>query len=636
MLKVSVDFENHDYLDYLRPFVLEVLRDLIPGPVSETQVCDGIRDAFGLYIPSRVVLIVLKRIVRSGLLKREEKEFHFIADIPNTGMATARATAQRHIESVIRGFMAFSRTTPLPIAEEEVAIRSLVGFLNKFSIDCLRTYLRGTTLPKVKSEDRELLVVSKFVEALARENPERFESFIVLVKGHMLANALLCPDLAALPKSFARLDLYLDTPVVIRALGLEGDSRRQAAQELLELVRGLNGTFCIFLHTRDEIEKVIKGAADHLDQPAGRGAIVTEMRRQQKTRSDLYILAAHLDDQLTALNIAVRRTPRYARAFQIDELAFEEALGDEVAYFNPRAKEYDINSVRSIYELRKGMSPRTLEKARAVLVTSNSGFARAAFRYGREIEESRVVSTVVTDFSVANIAWLKAPLGAPDLPAKEVLAYCFAAMQPSPQLWQKFVDEAEKLEASGDISAEDHQLLRFNLRARDEMMNLTLGDAAVLSPEVVRDVLGRVESSIRADDIQRLADEKVRHEKTHNQLVTVESEFEMVQKRLFWFSRRAATVVALLVSGLLVAAAILGSLAGLSALVRKTPTWIRIASPAGLLVVIAVLLGVSNSIFGLSVRDVHECIRDWLQSRIYRLVSGKAPAPKEESASPLS
>lgn len=237
--------------------------------------------------------------------------------------------------------------------------------------------------------------------------------------------------------------------------------------------------------------------------------------------------------QVTALKIAVRSTPKYASAFQIDELAFEEALADEVAYFNPRAKEYDINSVRSIYELRKGMSPRTLEKARAVLVTSNSGFARAAFQYGREIEESRVVSSVVTDFSVANIAWLKAPLGAPDLPAKEVLAYCFAAMQSSPQIWQEFVDEAEKLETSGDISAEDHQLLRFNLRARDEMMNLTLGDADALSPEVVRDVLGRVESAIRADDIQRLADEKVRHEKTHDQLVTVESEFEMVRKRLF-------------------------------------------------------------------------------------------------------
>lgn len=632
MLKVNVDSENRDYLEYLRPFLQEVLRELEPGPVTEQQVCDGIRDSFGLYIPSRVVMIVLKRLARSGLLKRKLGEFHYLECIPDPGIAGSKAAAQRHIESVIAKFMAFTESTSLPVSDEGTATRVLLAFLSEFSIDCLRTYLRGTALPKVVSEDKELVVVSKFVEQLARFSPERFESFVILVKGHMLANALLCPDLASVPKSFAKLSLYLDTPIVIRALGLEGDSRQQAGKELMELVKGLGGSFRIFTHTRDEIEKVIKGAADHLDMEGGRGAIVAEMRRQGKKRSDLYMMTARLDTLLADLGITIRSTPKYEDVFQIDELAFEEALADEVAYYNPRAREYDINSVRSIYELRKGLSPRILERAHAVLVTSNSGFARAAYRYGRDIEESRAVSSVIADFSLANIAWLKAPLGAPDLPAKEVLAYCYAAMQPTPQLWQRFVDEADQLEKQGDISPEDHQVLRFDLRARDEMMNLTLGDEDALSPELVRTVLDRVEAEIRAGDIEKLDTEMQEHGKTRDRLNRVQEEFEDVQKSLFWFSRRVASVSALVCSLLLASAVLAGSVAGLSALVRRTQTWIRIASPVGLLIIMALLLNLINNVFGYSVRDIHERIRDWLQTRMYRLMSGRIPSPEEGAA----
>src|SRR5690606_8746221 len=106
--------------------------------------------------------------------------------------------------------------------------------------------------------------------------------------------------------------------------------------------------------------------------------------------------------------------------------AFEGVLKDEVSYHNPRAKEDDINSVRSIYVLRSGTTPRNVEHAKAVLVTSNSGFAQAAFGYGKNHEESREVSSVITDFSLANMAWLKAPLGAPSLPMTEVIAFSYA------------------------------------------------------------------------------------------------------------------------------------------------------------------------------------------------------------------
>ena len=59
---------------------------------------------------------------------------------------------------------------------------------------------------------------------------------------------------------------------------------------------------------------------------------------------------------------------------------------------------------------------------------------------------------MITDFSLANITWLKAPVEASDLPTTQLLAFSYAALQPSSELLTKFLQEIEKLEAEGAIS----------------------------------------------------------------------------------------------------------------------------------------------------------------------------------------
>ena len=50
ILKVHID-QGNDYLDYLRPFILQVLVEHKPDPVTIEVVSDYIRTQFGLEIP---------------------------------------------------------------------------------------------------------------------------------------------------------------------------------------------------------------------------------------------------------------------------------------------------------------------------------------------------------------------------------------------------------------------------------------------------------------------------------------------------------------------------------------------------------------------------------------------------------
>lgn len=606
MLKVNID-QGKDYLDYLRPFILQVLVDNRPDPVTDQVVRDYLRSQFGLEIPSRTVQVILKRLSRAHPLKREEGVYHITGALPDPGITPEKSKANRHIQAVVSGLLEFAKGGGQCIATEDEAVTAICGFLSEFNIPCLRAYLRGTAIPTVEGKQKaHIVLVSEYVLHLQRSDPERFESFMILVQGHMLANALLCPDLQNAPKTYKGVTFYLDTPLLVQRLGLEGEPKKRAVEELVALVGNLGGIVATFSHSRDELDRVLKGAADHVNAPDGRGAIIREARRNGTTKSDLLLLAGKIDELLPDAGIEVKNTPNYIANFQIDETAFGQVLEDEVSYFfNPRAREYDINSVRSIYVLRVNTTPASVEKCKAVLVSSNSGFARAAYEYGKQHEESREVSSVITDFSLANMAWLKAPMGAPSMPMTELLSYSYAALQPSKVLLDKYLTEIDKLQKQGKISERDHQLLRSSTIAQEELMRLTLGDEAALTEETVTETLRRVSSDIKKDESEKVRQEQESHQRTQQQLAETIAERESLQKRIYWRSRRKSQLCAWVASCVMGVLLVFGVVAGLG-LKAENPIvgWTLLLG--SLFLAIATL---ADAFFRTTVRDVHEAIQ---------------------------
>lgn len=613
MLKVHTD-HGQDYLDYLRPFVLHVLIKNRPERVSDSIVQNYLRDEFGLEIPARAVQVVLKRLSRKHPLKKEDGVYRIAGELPDPRIDAERADAARHIQAVIAHLREFSNTTARPFASDDEAVTAICVFLAQFDIQCLRAYLRGTAIPNVEShQDAYVVLVSKYLLTL-QDNPDRFDSFLVVVKGHMLANALLCPDLENAPKSYKGVTFYLDTPLLVRQLGLEGEPKQAAVNSMIDLLRHLGATVAAFSHSRDELESVIRGAANHIEAHNGRGDIVAEARRRGTTRSDLILMAGQIDEKLEAAGIKIIETPKYSTDLQIDETKFEATLDDEVSYYNPRAKYYDINSVRSIYVLRSGTAPKSIERAKAVLVTSNAAFAQAAYRYGQKHEESREVSSVITDFSLANIAWLKAPLGASALPMTEVLAVSYAALQPSKELLDKYMNEIEKLEKSGKISARDHQLLRSSQLAQDELMNLTLGEEDALTEQTITETLRRVTEEIKREENDRYVAEKAKHEETFAKLKAEREKLIRAQEQLYWRCERRARVYAWVVSIFIVALLLFGLVGGAGLRSTNQILGWGLTVAAGFVI----LFSLCSMVFGTTVKRFHEKLETRISTWLIR------------------
>lgn len=179
----------------------------------------------------------------------------------------------------------------------------------------------------------------------------------------------------------------------MRLLNLLGESRNSAARELLILLKKLGAGLGVFEHTVEEVQRVLSACEYRFDDPRARGDIIPTLRAQGRGKSDLVLLQSQLIRKLGELGINKRPNPKYVHTYQIDELSLEVSLDDEVRHFNDRALQDDVQSIRSIYALRRDRRPQQLEDSIAILVTSNSAFAKAAYDFGRRREDKNEVST---------------------------------------------------------------------------------------------------------------------------------------------------------------------------------------------------------------------------------------------------
>lgn len=625
ILKVDLDEGRRDYIDYLQSFALHALHTHSPDPISDETLRDLLRQEFGLNVPTKGCQLVLRRLVKRGYLKKDGYIYTAEGELPSIDFDARRNSARHDIEAVYTRLVEFVRKEFELEWTNQIASNALLGFLSQFGIEFLRAYVFKTALPEVPATaPHDQYVISRFIQHLHSHSDPLFECVSILVKGQMYANALVCPDLESLEKKFNGVTFYLDTPLILNILSIQGKEEYSATQELLDLVARLRGRLAVFEHTIDEVKGILSFAERNLDNAAVEGRVLREIRATGMKRSDLILLKENLVDTLNTHGIKAAKTPSYVAKYQISEAELHDAIDEHISYINPRAVEYDINSVRSIYVLREGSVPRRLEDAAAVFVTPNSGFARAAYSLGKNHNSTREVSSVITDYGLANVAWLKAPLGAPDLPEKELMAACYAAMEPKSSLWAKYLAEIDKLENAKQISADDHAILRVSPLATDELMNLTLGNEEALTGTSVRKILERVKKDLVKEKDKDIARERAERSAVVAERDRWEQESQQLHANLYWIADRIAGFGAFFFEVFVLVVAIGAVIVAPFLTTSFVAHSHALTSIALGVVLLAGMWGVTNWYFGTSFRSISRSIRRKLRGAVMRRLTRKA------------
>jgi hypothetical protein len=445
-----------------------------------------------------------------GILRRND------AALADLDLPKKRDDVLRQYEALIDKVISFCKERFRVEWTPEQADSALLSYLEEGSSAVLSATLGGGFVPAPHEEVADSnFLINAFVAHVHERDPEGFAFLETIVKGSMLAEVLLYPEIGAIRRRFNKVEVYLDTAFILQALGLEGESRQAPRIELLKLLYEENARLAVFDHTVDEIRRVLQAAVYALRNPQGVEQWFGVFRHFYTfgyTPSDVALIIAKLESSIAALRINSGPPPPYTEELTIDELHLGSVLQDWVNYHRREACQHDVASVAAIHRLRRGEIYGNVESCRAIFATTNSVMARAVRGFFRdEYKEYRdgAVSHCIVDHYLTTLVWLKKPMKAPDLPRKRIIANCYAAMNPPGHLWERYLREIERLQKRGDISEEDCYLLRYSPEASNALMTTTLGGSQPFTEGTVAEVLESARAAARAVVEAALVDEKV-------------------------------------------------------------------------------------------------------------------------------
>jgi hypothetical protein len=618
ILKVNWD-DRRDYIANFVPLIAHCLTEADSPAVSVPDVQARIEDTFGLRIPQGAMKTILGRAARDGLVTRRQNIYEPNAEaLDGMNLGPARATVLRQHAHLVERLREFAAGLGRSWSAEQ-AERALLAFVETLAEPILEASVDGSPLVELPHTGGDgSTVVSQFVLELCRHEPKAFDYLETIVKGSMLANVLYFPEAFSGGRAqLGEIDIYLDTPIVLRVAGYAEGHYRAPASEMVELLRGQGASLKIFEHTLHEVEGVLSSAARsyRVGRPGEvAGDVVDFFASENLSDSDVQALLATLDDRLAAHGIQVVDSPKQTEQLAVDEDALERGLNQTVGYRRREALLRDLDSLTAIHRIREGQIRRRIEHSDAIFVTSNLPLVWASKDFFAPLHGGGGVPLCILDTRLAALAWLMNPVQAADLPRKQIIATSFAALNPSENVWRKYLSEIRRLADKGELSEDQVALLVFSPEARLELMNATDGDADAFTEGTVAQVLEHARASAQAEVLAELAVERRRREEAEEAMAkekALASEALSEAKTVAGAHAGQLSAVARRVSRFIgwgffllgLAVVVVGTGFATSSLFPER--WSRaVPFAASFLIVVAVLFGVASIAWGFSLKTI--------------------------------
>jgi len=516
LLKTRMD-EGKDHLGLFEPFVEDSLSHLAVDHFATADLRTAIEERHGLLLPIETVTTLLGRLGRRGAVRREGGRYFRLHFTPSVDIVAASAVLNTELVAFGNALAAFSAKTKHPIASAHDALALLIGFMQENNIALL---LQEPAEAPVAGPNRgHYRVVARFVtQECARDEALR-KTLERLLEGLVLKNALLLEDLASASQKFDGLEVFLDSQIVFAAIGLTGIPESVAVAETISLLRDTGAVPTVFDVTVSEMQRLLGMLEDHLGTAEGRLSLrPTAMARHVMTLnlkpSDIRIFSSSLEPRIREVGIAVKDSPARSRDFTLDESQLARDLTDRFGDVTQPRVRHDVDCVAAVLTLRAARRPRRLEAARAVCASTSMRVIRNVSAWHRN-QGATGIPPIIDLRALANIAWLKRPASVRLLKVHQLIALCSAALRPSRDTWQKFVDNLKTLRTQGALS--DEQTLALVASDLLDPVLSELEDEREPDAATIHEAIERVKAAYR-DEGRATADQALKVAESEAQL----------------------------------------------------------------------------------------------------------------------
>ena len=469
VLNVDWHEKQKSFLDNFISFILSVAITQQKQALQATEICKLLTAEYSIKIPERVVDQLLRKAAKSKLMNRNPNNSFTLTDTGKSQAIQAEENfndlLSQQQKLVTRFLLYAKRNYELEVTEVEVK-QLLIEYSEMFYGSLLSSsYGKGKiSSPILKSPTLRQKYFAEFVAWTVKNDPECFEFLINTAKGNMLAAALFTTQKSVdIQKTFNDTKVLLDTKIVLRALGYEGEEFRIATMEYMNLLFSQGAIIGVFEFTLREAQGVLVQARESRKHGklwgARPGTVGWHYFNMGATTGKIDLDIQQMEQSLRHLNILIEPSPPYEARYVIDENEITHALNSRVPQYSVAALQHDIKAITAVIRLRRGRARNSLEECKAVFVTLNTPLILAS----RELKDlnSEPWYVAMHEVDVATLAWIKSPPTSPDLPKHMILAICLGIIRPSEQVWHQYVEELEGLHTEEAITTEDLLVARL-------------------------------------------------------------------------------------------------------------------------------------------------------------------------------
>lgn len=346
--------------------------------------------------------------------------------------------------------------------------------------------------------------VSKYISSLLKEHNENTDYLLDIVSGLMVYIGVYQTQDYQQEKDqkFKGTDFYIDTKLLLRAMGYSWQLEVDAARELLQLiVNDYGGNICVFEHTIGEIEAALLNAAESLKH--GEQIFDHELRVfASLNKCNAFDFELYYNEVRNTISETlkyhiqppVQWDDTSIHKYNLDWNALIEYLKAKHPMWKKRAIENDVNSINYINILRKGdYSIRFGGKNKLpVFITSNTSLVWDTHQYifeNGDVEKGTTMWNVcalplISDNMIMCRLWLPKAKSLIAVPALTLARNAFAAQQSDTSFYERLRATAQEIKTKHNVDVINLSEIRKN-RLEEIIIKKVSGNIEDVTPSIV-------------------------------------------------------------------------------------------------------------------------------------------------------
>lgn len=469
------------------------------------ELMNKIKDEFGLILPNHMLKICIR------ILKKEKKveklrngsgykliDFSFNIEDFNRKRDLLKNKEDDLVDGLIKFVKKFDKDWTNVQAREQLTnfLVELENAYNLFATGSIET-INNNCLPNE-------WYVGRYVTNLLEDKNASTNYLIDIVNGLMIYIGVYQTQdyLQEKNKKFRGTDFYIDTKLLLRAMGFSWTLEVNATKELIELIIAeYGGNICVFEHTIGEIESALFNAADALK----RGGKIYDcelstfayLNKCNDYDFELYSKTVRMKIE-KELNFKIKPSSDWndlnTRKHNLDWDKLCDFIKTRHPSWKDRAIKNDMSSINNINILRKGDYSVNYggKKRLPIFITSNSILVKDVKDYVLQHGEDDTGTAnwnisslpIITDNMLMCRLWVPKATCLTSIPILTLSRNAYAAQQASIPFLEKLKTTMLDIKGKHNVNIIDISDVRKS-KLEEILIKNTCGDLEELTPEVM-------------------------------------------------------------------------------------------------------------------------------------------------------